>query len=516
MRLHTCLGLLALGCLPLTARAGEPRPLEFQLTFDKTVSAEPFSGRVYVMLSRSALKQLPAGPNWFKPEPFFAVDVKAWKPGETRVLGAGAVAYPEPLARLPKGDWWVVAIMDLDRGARSFTQGDGNGHSKPVRLTLDPTASGPVKLVLDQVYRKPAFKETERVKLVDIESRLLSAFHGRPVRLRAGVVLPKSFAREKDRRYPVVYEIPGFTGTHFMAHVAAARNATEVDGVEMIHVMLDPDCRLGHHVFADSDNNGPCGKALTEELIPHIERTFRGLGTPVARFVTGHSSGGWSSLWLQVAYPDFFGGCWSTAPDSVDFRDFQKVNVYEPGVNLFTDARGESRPLARKGDKILVHYKPFSDMEGVMGRGGQLGSFEAVFSPMGPDGKPKPLWDRATGKVDPAVAKSWERYDICLIVERNWKQLGPKLAGKLHVYMGEKDNFYLDGATVLLKQALARQGSDAVIELFPGRDHGSLVDTALRRRIAREMAERYRTSTRGQNPKSESRNPKQTPIRNTQ
>jgi S-formylglutathione hydrolase FrmB len=394
--------------------------------------------------------------------------------------------------------------MDLDRGARSFARGDGNGHSKPARLSLDPAAGGPVKLVLDQVFRTPPFKQTDRIKLVDIESRLLSAFHGRPVRLRAGVVLPKSFAAEKGRRYPVVYEIPGFTGTHDMAHLAAARNATEVDGVEMLHVMLDPDCRLGHHVFADSDNNGPCGKALVQELIPHIERTFRAVGTPAARFVTGHSSGGWSSLWLQIAYPDFFGGCWSTAPDSVDFHDFQKVNVYEPGVNLFTDGRGESRPLARKGGKVWFRYKTFSDMEAVMGRGGQLGSFEAVFGPKGADGRPKPLWDRATGKVDPAVAKTWERYDIRLVLERNWKRLGPKLAGKLHVYMGDQDNFYLEGATVLLKQALARLGSDAVVELFPGRDHRSLMDTALRRRIAREMAEQYR---RGKNPRAEARNP---------
>jgi S-formylglutathione hydrolase FrmB len=502
MRPRCALGLLALGCLTLTARAGEPRPLEFHLTFDKVATAEPFTGRIYVLLSRNEIKQLPAGPNWFKPEPFFALDVRDWKPGETRVVNAGALAHPEPLAKLSKGDWWVTAIMDLDRGARSFARGESNGYSKPVRLTLDAASSGPVKLVLDQVFRAPAFKETERIKLVDIESKLLSAFHGRPVRLRAGVVLPKSFSAERDRRYPVIYEIPGFNGTHAMAHMAAARNATEVDGLEMIHVMLDPDCRLGHHVFADSDNNGPCGKALVEELVPHIERTFRGLGTPAARFVTGHSSGGWSSLWLQVAYPDFFGGCWSTAPDPVDFRDFQKVNIYEPGINLFTDAWGEPRPLARKGDKILFHYKPFSDMEAVMGRGGQLGSFEAVFSPKGPDGLPKPLWDRTTGKIDAAVAQTWERYDIRLNLERNWKQLGPKLAGKLHVYMGDKDNFYLEGATLLLKQALARLGSDAVVELFPGRDHGSLVDTALRRRIAREMAERYR---RGQNPKPEVR-----------
>jgi hypothetical protein len=382
--------------------------------------------------------------------------------------------------------------MDFDQGARSFSAADGNGYSKPIRLELDPRTSGPVKLRLDQVYQAPGFQETERIKLVDIESRLLSSFHGRPVRLRAGVVLPKSYATSPDRRYPVIYEIPGFGGNHFMAHAAAARNATDVAGVEMLYVMLDPSCRWGHHVFADSDNNGPCGRALREELIPHIEKVFRFVGVPAGRFLTGHSSGGWSSLWLQVTSPDYFGGTWSTSPDPVDFRDFQKVNIYEGGINLFTDEAGKPRPLARKGGKVVIYYKPFSDMEAVMGHGGQLGSFEAAFSPRGKGGKPRQLWERASGAIDPEVARSWQRYDIGLVLARNWKVLGPKLAGKIHVYMGTEDNFYLEGATRLLKKTLTDLGSDAVVELFPGRDHGSLLDSGLRARIAQELAEAFR------------------------
>src|SRR5205807_5638704 len=131
----------------------------------------------------------------------------------------------------------------------------------------------------------------------------------------AGVVLPTSFAENPPKRYAVIYEIPGFGGNHFMAHYAADRGATDVAGMEMLYVVLDPSCRLGHHVFADSENNGPCGKALVEELIPYIEKQYRAVGVAAARFVTGHSSGGWSSLWLQVAYPDFFGAVWSTSPD---------------------------------------------------------------------------------------------------------------------------------------------------------------------------------------------------------
>jgi S-formylglutathione hydrolase FrmB len=269
----------------------------------------------------------------------------------------------------------------------------------------------------------------------------------------------------------------------------------------MIHVMLDPDCHHGHHVFADSANNGPCGKALIEELIPAIEKRFRGIGKPAARFVTGHSSGGWSSLWLQVAYPDFFGGCWSTSPDPVDFRDFQKINLYVPAENMFNDQANKRRPIARRSKEPALWYRDFSDMEEIMGHGGQLASFEAAFSERDANGQPKRLWNRKTGAIDPEVARSWEKYDISLVLERNWKTLGPKLAGKLHVYMGDMDNFYLDGATKLLREQLARLKSDARVELFAGYDHSTILNSptlGLRRRIAREMAAKFRSARLGE------------------
>jgi S-formylglutathione hydrolase FrmB len=484
------LGILVLSLLTCSGPAAEPQPLAFHLRFDKAVCDKPFTGRVYVMLTSQESKSLPAGFNWFKPEPIFARDVKDWKPGEPLVVAADAVAYPHKIAELPRGTYSVHAVMDFDRGERHFSTADGNVHSAPLRRELEPLASGPVELLLDKVYRSKPPADSDRVKFVDIDSKLLSAFHKRPVRLRAGVILPKSFAGEPQKRYPVIYVIPGFGGTHAAASGATAR--TDVAGTEMLYVVLDPSCRLGHHVFADSENNGPCGQALVEELIPHIEKTFRGIGTPGARFVTGHSSGGWSSLWLQVTYPDFFGGVWSTAPDPVDFRDFQRINLYQSGENMFVDRDGKRRPIARRSGKPVLWYQGFSDMEVVMGHGGQLASFEACFSPRGPDQQPRQLWDRKTGQIDPEVARSWEKYDIRLVLERNWKTLGPKLAGKIHVYMGGEDTFYLEGAAVLLKEALARLKSDAVVEIFPGKDHGSVVDAALRERIQKEMAAAFK------------------------
>jgi enterochelin esterase-like enzyme len=496
LRLAFRLSSLLLLLTPASAVA-QGRPLEFLVTFDRSVSTRPFTGRVYVMLFKQDVKELRSSPNWFQPDPFFAQDVKDWQPGQPLVLGGKALGFPVTVDKVPKATYSIQAIMDFDRGERTFSTADGNGYSCTLRRDLDGTASGAVELRIDQVYKAKPFPETNRVKLVDIESKLLTAFHGRSTRLRAGVVLPRSFAAEPQRHYPVVYEIPGFSGTHFGAHAVAEREVTNVGGVEMLYVVLDPSCRLGHHVFADSANNGPCGRALIEELIPSIEAKYRGIGTSQARFVTGHSSGGWSSLWLQITYPDHFNGVWSTSPDPVDFRDFQRIELTKPDANMFLDSRGEKRPIARMRGKPFLYVRPFSDMEEVMGHGGQLASFEAVFSARGEDGRPRKLWDRTTGVIDAEVARSWERYDIRVILERNWKALAPKLSGKLHVWTGSEDTFYLEGAVRNLKESLARLGSDAVVEIFPGRDH-NLRDKAIHDRISREMAERFvRTQPRG-------------------
>ncbi len=475
--------------LLLSAILAQPTStLQVEISYSKSVAAEPFSGRVFVIATKTPSKGVPPALNWFTPHPCFAQDVAKWTPDAPLVFEP-KFAHPKTWDAVAKEKCYLQAIMDRDQGGMNCHTAAGNAYSKPV--LHDPEKPMPIKLVIDTLIPETKFKEKERVKYVEIDSKLLSAFHKKPTKLRAGVVLPKSFSDDAKKTYPVIYEIPGFGGNHQYAQFLEAR--TDVGGVEVLYVMLDPGCRTGHHVFADSDNNGPYCRALVEEFIPHIEATFRGVGKPGARFVTGHSSGGWSSLWLQVTYPDFFGGTWSTAPDPVDFRDFQMVNIYDPKQNLFFDETEQPRPLARKGKEIRLRYKPFSDMEVVMGRGGQLQSFEAVFSPKGKDGKPMPLWNRDTGVIDQNVAKAWQRYDIRMILDANWTTLGPKLAGKLHVYMGDEDTFYLDGATRLLQKSLKELKSDAVVEMFPGRDHGNLIDAALRKRIGSEMAAKYKS-----------------------
>ena len=215
--------------------------------------------------------------------------------------------------------------------------------------------------------------------------------------------------------------------------------------------------------------------------------TFPAIPRASARLLNGHSSGGWSSLWLQVTYPETFGGTWSTSPDPVDFRDFQQIDLYARGENMFRDRDGKRRPIARRGVRPVLFFDDFSRMEDVLGNGGQLRSFEAVFSPLGPDGFPRRLWDRGGGAIDPEVARAWEAYDVRLVLERNWPVLGPKLAGKLHVITGALDTFYLEGAVRLLKESLTALKSDAVVEIIPGKDHSSILDAELTARLDREM-----------------------------
>jgi S-formylglutathione hydrolase FrmB len=474
----------------LAARvAAAAEPLAFAVKAGPGLLDGPFTGRVVVYLTKGN-REPRFGPNWFRPEPIYSTRVKAAPAGAAmEITTENAVGFPCKLSELPAGEYSVQAVIDRSLGGRAIGASPGNLYSQPVRLDLDPSATGRIEIVCDSVVQERPFRDTEHVKGVRLQSKLLSDWYRRPTWMSAAVVLPDSYAAEPNRRFPVIYEVPGFGGTHMSYSGAQSSPGTLRNGESFLKVVLDPSCPTGHSVFADSDNNGPWGKALTTELIPHIERTFRAIGKPGARFVTGHSSGGWSSLWLQVTYPEFFGGVWSTSPDPVDFRDFQKIDLYRPNANMFTDENGQPRPVARIGGRVAILYRQFSDMERPI-RGEQLGSFEAVFSPRGADGDPKQLWDRDTGAIDPKVAAAWKRYDIGLTLRNRWAKLGPKLAGKLHVYMGDMDTFYLDGAVQLLQADFKRLGSDAKVELFPG-DHGSVMTRALRERIDAEMAAQF-------------------------
>ncbi len=467
------------------ATAQEPAPLQFAVTYDEAIT-DSFSGRVYVMLGSGRIEPR-FGPDWFNTQPFFAMDVEDWKPNTPLVFDDSALSFPGPISELNDERYGIQAVMRRNFDSPSIATGPGTAYSEGLLQQLDGASSGQVRLFIDQVVRPSrAYVDTDQRKYVRVRSELLSKFYGRDIFMEAAVELPQRYHDDPSRRYPVLYVIPGFVANHRVAAIWGQRLIRSDDG-GIVVIGLNPRSGTGHHVFADSANNGPRGQALIEELIPHLEREFRIVAQSTGRFLTGRSSGGWSSLWLQVTYADFFGGVWSIVPDPVDFRDFQRINLYKPGENMYKDEAGNRRAIARRGDEPVLWYDDFAKMEVVQGPGGQLYSFEAVFSPRGADGKPMPLYGRDTGEVNTDVADAWRKYDIGLVLKENWPTLESKLTGKLRIFAGEKDTFYLEGAVRLLKQTLDELGSDAVIEILEGRNHMNVADAALGERLVREL-----------------------------
>ncbi|MBV8364174.1 MAG: hypothetical protein JO193_06370 [Candidatus Eremiobacteraeota bacterium] len=305
---------------------------------------------------------------------------------------------------------------------------------------------------------------------VSMRSAALTSFWGQPVSIDAHILLPDSYYKQPARRYPVFYWIQGFNGRGDIDVDDEVRwqKPMRRSGLQFILVFLNGMFDGGHQEFADSANNGPWGTALTTEFIPRTEERFRAIDAPAARFVGGHSSGGWSALWLQVTYPELFGGEWSLSPDPVDFRNFTGPNLtLSPPQNFFNDPSGQRYMLYDQPMSVFVKRPGWQSM--------QMLSFEQVFSPKGADGKPERLFDRNSGVIDPNVASYWEaHYDISRILQDHWDTLAPQLRGKLHIFVGSNDNFQLNESVDLLKQRLDAVHSDAEITIARGLDHWSI------------------------------------------
>ncbi|MBX3377639.1 MAG: alpha/beta hydrolase [Phycisphaeraceae bacterium] len=453
------------------AQEAPSRPVagSFKVTLDAALQDTPYTGRIYVTLTkREGLEPRRGMGAWFAKNPVFAVDAVDVAPGGTVAVDAAAMSFPAPMKDIEAGDYTAQAVArrSVDSPFPGF--GPGDLYSDPVPLTFTPGDSSVVEFKLANVVKEEPFRETDRIKEVSFVSPLLSAFYGRQVKARAAVILPKNWKDVPGTRHPTIYFIGGFGSSHTFAHSLLGRLPASAD--EVMVVIPDPLGPLGHSVFADSENNGPRGRSLIEELIPAVESRFHGPISSDIRWVTGISSGGWSSLWLAITYPDMWGNCWSFCPDPVDFRDFQRIDLYAPDANMYTDPAGNRRPLARQGTEAAIWYEDFCKQEWVLGHGGQIHSFEAVFSPR-EDGKPRPLFNRDTGAVDPETARHWQKYDIRLIMEQNWPTLGPKVDGKIHVYAGELDSFYLESSTRRLAESLKALGSTIDVHILPGMGH---------------------------------------------
>ncbi len=441
----------------------------------------------------------------------FGRNVEDWQSDTAVVIDESAIGFPlANLSKVPAGTYYAQALLNRykdftlsngkvvslppDRGeGQRWNRKPGNFYSKPVRIEIDESGSGSFALILDQVIPEIVPPEdTEFVKHVRMRSDLLSEFWGEDVYLGAHVLLPKDFEEYSEARYPLMV----FHG-HFPADFGGFRTTPpdpdlvpehserfDVDGYNIIEqqeayrfyqswisddfprfIIIEiqhPTPYYDDSYAVNSASQGPYGDALTYELIPFIEEKFRGIGEGWSRFTYGGSTGGWEAMAVQVFYPDEYNGAFVACPDPIDFRAYMTVNIYEDSNAYWYDS--EFQKLPRPGNRdYLGHVRAsiydYNRLEAVLGdknrSGEQFDIWEATYSPMGEDGYPVRLWDKETGEINHEVAEYWkENFDLRYILERDWATLGPKLEGKLHIYVGDMDNWYLNNAVYLAEQFL--------------------------------------------------------------
>ena len=461
--------------------------LRFEVTLDPSLPAQPPGRLLVVMASSDRVEpRRLIGRTGRTATPTVGVDVPALAPGDRVILDATAAAFPiEGLADLPAGEYHVQAVLNTNRDIRS-PGAPGNLYSEVLQVALEPAQNEPVRLTLSRrIPDEQLPPDEEYLRFIKIRSDLLTQFHGRPIYVRAGVILPPGFEQEPERRYPLRVHIGGYGSRYtrvgsMMRPGSPFRDAwLAADAPRMVLLHLDGAGPNGDPYQVNSANNGPYGDAVTQELIPYVEREFRGIGEPHARVLDGGSTGGWVSLALQIFYPDFFNGAWASCPDGVDFSAFQLVDIYS-GDSAYVDEQGHELPSARnRNGRVRFTMRHEVQMENVLGRGDswtmsgrQWGAWNAAYGPRGQDGRPVPLWDPETGVIDRSVTRHWEQFDLRIVLEQHWDELAPKLRGKLNIWVGEMDDYYLNNAVHLLDEFLQTKPSiDARIAFGPDRGH---------------------------------------------
>ncbi len=479
---------LALAFVGIVCADASAAGIRFEVTVDpKQATDQP--GRLLVGIASKGRT-----PSLTSTDPFalpvLGVDVAKFAADATVMVDETAMTFPkDSLAKLPKGEYSVQAVYATNRDL-SVPGAPGNLTSNLVTFTHDPAVDATVKIQLTKPIVEEIPKDTPTHLYVRMPSKLLSDFHGRPMVYRFAVVLPTNFTKE-TKKYPLVVHIGGF-GTRY----TSAQRMRPDD--RFVQILLDGAGPFGDPYQVNSANNGPYGDALVTEVIPAVEKAYRCIGTPKARFTTGGSTGGWVSLALQLFYPDFFNGCWSQCPDSVDFRAFELIDIYRD-ANAYVNRTGFERPAKRTLDGDTAYtVRHECHLERVLGRGGcwelaglDWASWNATYGPRGADGLPKPLWDGETGAIDKSVLAHWEKYDLRKHLEANWPTLGPKLAGgKVRIWVGDADDYFLNNAVHRLKAAtakLANPAFDGVIEIAMRKGHTNGWNA---KQVLDEMAER--------------------------
>lgn len=508
--------------LLLTAALASAQSPQFRVTLDPAAADGPRDGRLVVLLVREGAKLPPDaapidGPFWFDPQPLMGTDVRGLAPGAAVVVDEQADGFPVKTAELPPGQYRAQARLHIQRDNSDWKRHDGNLFGPVANFEIKANATGTqtVELRLDQKTKRQTPTLPANTELFRVRSERLSAFHGRDVFLQAAVCWPEPMPEPgTTRKFAAVYRVPGFGGDYSEGlgeQNPWRRTLTDADAdlrtlrAQVFSITLDPESPNGHTLFADSANNGPYGEALVKELIPALEAKYPLLAEPSARMVRGHSSGGWTVLWLALNYPDTFGGCWSSAPDPVDFRRFQQTDIYA-GNNFFTSGpAAEPTPSFRRAGTVLMTVRQEVGGENIVGPhntgAGQWASWQAVWGPKAADGHPAALFNPTTGVIDRAVAEQYHRFDLRHLLRTDPLRYANTWRDRIRLVVGDQDNFYLNEAVALIKadvDALPPAPANATplgyIKIVPGRDHGTLMASPELRNFPSQMLAHLRTA----------------------
>jgi len=484
--------------------------MKFAISFSKELTDRPLDGRILLLLSTDfeTEPRFQMGHDFHTQQGLiFGIDVENLEAGKQAMIDDSVLGCPvKSLADLPPQEYNVQAVLHIyetfhrsdghvvklpmDRGeGQKWHLAPGNIYSTPRKIKIDPATPDVCQIEMDKKIEDfSARKDTQYIKHVRIQSDLLTKFWGRPMHLEAILLLPQGYNEHPEARYPLmIYQghhhrtfytpvsfretppdpeaegLEGYDLTYQEYSYQLYKDWTAPDFPRVIIVTIQHANPYYDDSYAvNSANLGPYGDALTYELIPYIEKNFRGIGQPWARTLYGGSTGGWESLAVQTFYPDEYNGAWGNCPDPIDFRAYTVVNIYEHKNAYHSDDEWKNTPRPGKRNylgEVLATMEESNLRELVLGTNGRSGEqwdiWQAVYGPTGKDGYLKPIWDKLTGDIDHEVAEYWrENYDLRYILERDWETLGPKLEGKLHIYVGDMDNYYLNNAVYLMEAFL--------------------------------------------------------------
>ncbi len=505
---------------------------KFIIPYPSQFGNQPLDGRLLLLFSTSNKTeprfQISDGP---QTQQVFGINADGWKPGEVKTIDAKAFGYPvETMKQLKSGTYYVQVVLHkyetfkrkdghtvklpMDRGeGQHWNEAPGNLYNKPVQLRFNSAGTDAVTIKLDsEIPPIEEPKDTKYIKHIKIQSKLLTEFWGRPMYIGAHVLLPEGWDTHPTVKYPLAIfhghfpdDFSGFrtdppdpnlkpdyiarfnlTGYNKIVQQEAydfyklwtGPNFPRVIAIEIQHATPYYDDSYA----VNSANNGPYGDAIVYELIPEIEKRFRGIGEGWSRFMYGGSTGGWEVLAAQMFYPDEFNGCYSACPDPIDFRAYTVVDIYKDKNAYYIEGpfRKTARPSHRNYLGHIDAYLRDSNLRelalGTNSRSGdQWDVWESVYSPVGDDGYPQPIWNKYTGDIDSTVAKYWrDNYDLGYILERDWHKIGNKLKGKIKIYCGDMDNYYLNNAVYLFEERLKKLNNpspDAFVDYGDRAEH---------------------------------------------